>query len=233
MNISAKIKDIEKRANKMTELKAKSTDQIRAIVGEFREYYDPEVILKEVGEQLETYGKDYGIHDELDDLNNRAMSLHEFNNGKLMSQCMPQEYITFAIDFSRQIQKQYDCQTVAEKAIAELATVNYVSVLDIQKRIIEALDRQRGLSSARPHAECERNKDFFYPPSDYLHACKRAELGLKLLNILNKELERANRHFLMAIQTLRMMKQPSIQVNIKTNTAVVGQNQMVQTNSHE
>ena len=50
--------------------------------------------------------------------------------------------------------------------------------------------------------------------------------------VMGKELDRANRHYLTAIQTLRMLKQPPMQLNIRANTAVVGQNQIVQANTN-
>ncbi len=208
-------------------------NQIREWIGGFRKHYDPDSVLGDVGSQLEALGKDYYFHDELCDLNDRAMTLHEFDNGILMSKAIPDEYATFAIDFSRKLQREYDCKTTVEQSLAELATVNFIRVLDTQKRLNEALDNQKTLSSSgRSHEECENRTDPFYPPLDHLHACKRAELGLKLLNVLSKELNQANRQFVMAIQTLIMMKQPPMQVNIKTNTAVVGQNQIVRTNGH-
>lgn len=210
----------------------KSPDQVREIVGKFKDYHDPEIILEEVGRNLDAYGKDYGIHDELNELNDQAMSLHEFGNGKLMTKALPEEYSTFAIDFSRKLQKQYVCQTIAEKAIAESAVMNYVEQLGIQKRLTAALDNQEWLSTkGKSHEECERGKDSFYASVDRFHGCKRAELGLKLINTLYKELDRASRQFLMSIHTLRMMKQPPVQVNIKTSTAIVGQNQLFQTDN--
>jgi len=57
--------------------------------------------------------------------------------------------------------------------------------------------------------------------------------GYKYLKIMSLELDRANRHYLASLQTLRSIKQPPMQLNIKTNTAVVGTNQMVQVNENE
>ena len=51
--------------------------------------------------------------------------------------------------------------------------------------------------------------------------------------VASQELDRANRHYLASIQTLKAMKQSPMQDNIKTDTAIIGQNQLVQANSHE
>lgn len=46
---------------------------------------------------------------------------------------------------------------------------------------------------------------------------------------LSKEIDRAYRQFLSALETLKFMKQPAMKVNIKTNTAFVGENQQFNT----
>ncbi|MEI7815489.1 MAG: hypothetical protein WCJ13_11975 [Coriobacteriia bacterium] len=44
-------------------------------------------------------------------------------------------------------------------------------------------------------------------------------------NSASKEIDRAHRQFISAIEMLRMIKQPALRVNIKTNNAFVGENQ--------
>ena len=131
----------------------------------------------------------------------KAMSLDEFENGVLLANSLPELSRTLAIDLMRKIQKEYLCTTPSEKATAELAALSYVRTLDIQRRI-----------------------------TNYLEIGTFTDLGVHYLDMLSKELDRANRHYLTAIQTLRTMKQPPLQFNIRADTAVVGQNQVVQTN---
>ena len=49
----------------------------------------------------------------------------------------------------------------------------------------------------------------------------------KYLAMLSKQIDRANRQFLSALTTLKQLKTPSIEMNIKTNTAFVSQNQQI------
>lgn len=114
---------------------------------------------------------------------------------------VPERYRTFAIDFNRNLQKEFECQTPSEKATAELVTVNFIRTLEIQHKII------------------------------WRHEQGVDEIAMKYIAILSKELDRANRHYLNSLQTLKMLKQPTLEVNIKTQTAVVGQNQIVQANN--
>ncbi|MGW8185008.1 MAG: hypothetical protein ACWGHO_02760 [Candidatus Moraniibacteriota bacterium] len=50
-------------------------------------------------------------------------------------------------------------------------------------------------------------------------------------NYLSHEIDRAQRHYISAIETLKFMKQPSLRVNIKTNNAFVGENQQFNNNA--
>jgi hypothetical protein len=49
-------------------------------------------------------------------------------------------------------------------------------------------------------------------------------------NYFSKEIDCAHRQFISALETLKFIKQPSMKVNIKTNTAFVGENQQFNNN---
>lgn len=129
----------------------------------------------------------------------KVFSTFEFEKGMLLTVCFPTIYQSFAIDLNRKFQKEFDCQTPSEKSLAELAVINYCRTLYIQKKI-----------------------------NDYIELGTVTNIGVGYLNFLSKELDRANRHYLIAMQSLKAIKQPNIQVNVKTQTAVIGQNQVIQ-----
>lgn len=132
----------------------------------------------------------------------RAMTLVEFDNGTLMFTIVPEQYRTFAIDMMRQLQKEYDCVLISEKATTELIVLSYVRILELQRRINGYISSQL------------------------------SQTDILFFSTLSKELDRANRQYLSALQTLRMLKQPSLNVSIKTNMAIVGQNQLIQENQN-
>lgn len=132
----------------------------------------------------------------------RAMTLVEFDNGTLMFTIVPEQYRTFAIDMMRQLQKEYNCVLPSEKATTELIVLSFVRVLELQRRINGYISSQL------------------------------SQTDISFFSTLSKELDRANRQYLSALQTLRMLKQPSLNVSIKTNTAIVGQNQLIQENQN-
>lgn len=132
----------------------------------------------------------------------KAMTLVEFENGTLMYTVVPEQYRTFAIDMMRQLQKEYNCTLPSEKATTELITLSFVRILELQRRI-----------------------------NGYIND-SMSKTDISYFAVLSKELDRANRQYLSALHTLRMLKQPSLNVNIKTNTAIVGQNQIIQENQN-
>lgn len=201
--------------NKKSPSKQKTLEEIKTAFNErLHTIYDPDAVLREAQKKIETQQKlisedDYDGPDEGDDQPTekdplfKAMTLSEFHNGALMASAIPEQYRTFAIDMLRKLKEEYNCLAVSEQAIAELATINYVRTLEIQRRI-----------------------------NAYFDMNSLTDNGVKYLAIISKELDRANRHFLTAIQTLKMLKQPPINVNVKANTAFVGQNQLVQENQN-
>lgn len=162
---------------------------------------DPISILKRVQEELDSH-KNHSQKMTPESASYKAFTLFEFDKGILMAAAVPERYRTFCIDFSRNLQKEYQCETPSEKATAELVAINFVRTLEIQYRI-----------------NC------------FLELGHVTDNLVKHFAILSKELDRANRHYLASLQTLKMIKLPALEVNIKTQTAVVGQNQIVQSNN--
>ncbi|MBP9797894.1 hypothetical protein KBC70_01980 [Candidatus Woesebacteria bacterium] len=176
--------------------------EAKKIISDLQLPCHPEVILREAAKAVETYRE--GSAEEPDKkLVCKAMSLHEFQNGLLLSMAVSDLYNTLAVDMLRKIQKEYDCTSISEQATAELASLCYVRTLHIQTEIANALDKG-GINNT----------------------------GIKFIEVMSKELDRAVRHYLNAIQTLRMLKQPPLNLSIKTNSTFVGQNQFVQKNQY-
>ena len=204
-------------------------DDIRERIGQYQSDHDPEIRLKEASTKIDKIlAKDSPY---LADLNIfKTVTINEFQNGVLMCESLQDIFKTFAIDMMRKLQQEYDCQTTSEKAIAELATMEYVRTLDLNWKMKESSAFQQTLASAHT---CGGNKTYFSSDTSdkTCRGCNRAVIELKVYENLGRELDRANRHFLATIQTLRMMKQPPLQLTINSDTTVVGQNQIVQTNS--
>lgn len=191
------------KTNNKTLAQVKTLAEIKEDLSQCKTRIDPDTVLKEADKELtDKKAGQVAITPESNVF--KAMTLLEFDNGMLMAIAIPEQYKTFGIDMMRQLQKEFNCQTVSEKATAELASVNYIRTLEIQNRI-----------------------------NSYLALPTISDMGVRFLAVMSKELDRANRQYLAAIQTLRVMKQPPMKLNITTDTAIIGQNQLVQANSHE
>ncbi|MBI2019050.1 hypothetical protein HYS95_00080 [Candidatus Daviesbacteria bacterium] len=175
----------------------KTLDQIKDRISGFRTGYDSRHVLEKADKEL---GDNNG--EQLADSDTfifKAMTVYEFNNGMLLATAISEQYKTLAIEMSRNLQKEFDCQSTAAKALAEIVTMNYVRTLDIQRRI-----------------------------NNYLEKGTINEVGVRFLDVMSRELDRANRHYIQAVETLKVFKQPAMQLKISANTAVVGQNQVIQ-----
>ena len=142
--------------------------------------------------------KDGKFESRMDSPITRAMTLREFDNGVLMSMAVDDQYKTFAIQMSLDLQKQYKCDTVGTKSLAELTSLNYCRIIEIQRRI-----------------------------NAYLQIGEITDRGVKYLGIISKELDRAQRHYLTSIQALEVGLQPPMNMTVRTQVANVANQQMV------
>jgi len=182
--------------------KPRTIEEIRKSIRDSGTKFDSKHILKLADKELsglkgpKEFGPDTNLY--------KATTLLEFDKGFLMMSVVPERYRVFALEFSKNLQSEYQCKTQSEKSIAEVTSLNYVRVLEIQDRI-----------------------------NSYLGKGSVSDTGVKFLSVMSKELDRAERHYLSSLQLLRMLKMPPLQMNIKTNTAVVGHNQIVQANTND
>lgn len=109
-----------------------------------------------------------------------------------------------ATEFGIQLYKEYNCQTASEKALAQTVVIAFEHILDYSRRLHSMLETTGRMQ---------------------VMDIKTYPLILKRIQIIGLELDRANRQFLTALQTLKQIKAPQLEVNVKTKTAFVAQNQ--------
>jgi len=109
-----------------------------------------------------------------------------------------------ATEFGIQLYREYNCQTASEKALAQTVVVAFEHILDYSRRLHIMMENTGRMQ---------------------VMDIKTYPLLLKRMQIIGLELDRANRQFLTALQTLKQIKAPQLEVNVKTKTAFVAQNQ--------
>lgn len=106
------------------------------------------------------------------------------------------------IEYANDLIKEYDCKTPSENALCEIITNSYFQILRINRRMTSTMDAWEYLSNNR---------------NNYI-------------NVLSKELERANRSYLYSLNTLREIKSPKMSINVKTKNAFIWTNQQFNNN---
>jgi hypothetical protein len=118
-----------------------------------------------------------------------------------ITETVAKRYGPLVIEFGHQLIKEYDCKTPSEKALAQVAVGAYGRILDYSTKLAGSL-----------------MQDWFI------------EERLHFFSILSKEIDRAERQFITALVTLRQIKTPSLEINVKTKNAFVAQNQQLNIN---
>ncbi len=115
-----------------------------------------------------------------------------------------EEYRTFLIQMIKDIERENDCKTAIEKALAETIASSYVRTLEYSKDL--TLYTQDNNLSHEKNGYC---------------------------NVLSKEIDRAYRIFLNASMTLKQLKNPLLDVNIKSKNTFFAQNQQFNNNQNK
>lgn len=178
-------------------VKTKTIEEIKKELSGYGTGYDSNYILRKADEEMKSLKKAKEIGSESSYY--KALTLFEFDKGVLLMNAVHDLYRVFTLEFSKNLQTEYNCKTPSEKSLAETVALNFSRVLDTQRKINMFIEKN-----------------------------SLNDMGLKYLKFLSMESDRAQRHYLVSLQALRSLRNPSFEVNIKANNAVVGNNQAVQ-----
>lgn len=124
--------------------------------------------------------------------------MHEFEKHFLLAESVNTKFAAISIKMTQDLIKEYNCTTTLEKSLVEIIVNAFCRSLNLSAQLTTVLSRD-SIGIEQSH--------------------------INLYNFLGKELDRANREYLTALSTLQQIKSPSIKVNLKAETAIVGQNQ--------
>ncbi len=183
---------------KMTIEEAKDfIDQIANIPG------DPKHIMKKLSEdllpQINSGKANKKIYKETEKVIRKALTAFGLDTHYPLVEIVNERYRPLAIEFSRQLIEEFDCKTPSEKALSQIVVNAYLRVLDDSRKYNSCLEAGKYLSNERT----------------------------KHLAVISKQLDRSNRQFITALATLKQIKTPLLEVNVKTKTAFISQNQQL------
>lgn len=181
-------------------VKPMTSDEIRAfITTKSRITVDPVSIFEDIsGEIIPKIKADKQPDEEGMKLVKKALMTLGLENQYPLAEIACENYQGLIIEFARNLIKEYDCKSTSEKALVQVIAIAYIRILECSKRFN---------GSFRTDSTSNEKNGYY--------------------NMLDKELDRANRHFLVALQTLKQFKSPSPELNIKANNAFVSQNQQI------
>ncbi len=154
--------------------------------------------LKEIAREI--YPKFFIKNEELSEkeleLINEAFYGLGIETGSHLADLTPKKLRSLMANLRNELIKEFNCTTSTEKILVDTIVNAYARNLNYSKRLLNATE----LNRTSPEIN-------------------------GFIKEMSKEVDRANRHFLSALQTLKEIKQPELKVNIKTNTAFFGEKQ--------
>ncbi|MBI1833750.1 MAG: hypothetical protein HYR90_02900 [Candidatus Andersenbacteria bacterium] len=157
---------------------------------------DPKHLIPEAYDKLISGKKKLESKGEEKDLMERVAYTLGFENDYVLVETMDDKYRGMAIEMRRQLIKDFDCKTYAEKVLVDTIVSGYV----------------RTIRCAKSFNNCTH--------TEFLSSYKNQYMA----NV-SKEMDRAQRQLMAAYQMLINLKRPPLQVNVKAQQAFVAQAQ--------
>ncbi|HMS92229.1 MAG TPA: hypothetical protein PJ993_02525 [Candidatus Saccharibacteria bacterium] len=185
-------------------------DEVRRRIGNYKATCDPATLLQEAGKlwgQLDiTDGKEKEkIREKLGDKLEEVAAITSPDNHYLITETIRSPKLrTLMLEITNRLIAEFQCNTSSEKMLAETAAWAYTRMIEYSLQAGASLEIEF-LSS---------QKNGYY-------------------TLLAKEVDRANRQYITALNTLKRFKQPPVTVSFKADTAFVAQNQQINANKPE
>lgn len=169
-------------------------------------FYDPEENLREIIRRIlpKMRIKKQKANDKDMEIMIRAMRDFGLENNITMLESIEIRYRGMTINLRKNLIKEFNCTTYTEKSLVDLAVGAFARNLSYSKKLFNI--------ASIGHINKELNN---------------------FMSIMSKEIDRANRHYLTALETLKQLKQPELNINVKAKTAFISQNQQFNNNQNE
>lgn len=178
--------------------KTPTTEKIRSAflqINRLRD--DPEILFSDKNKTIQKLRKKQLTKKEESDFLKQALLTLGFENDHALMYTVDSRYRSLSIELRRQLIKDFDCRTHAEKVLVDAVVLGYMRTLRNTEAYSAGLESEGGLWSDKTN----------------------------YLGMLSKELDRSNRHLLAAYQTLVQLKRPQMNVSVKASQAFVAQAQ--------
>ncbi len=202
--VKKQTKEIIKKESKAL-IRKYTPEEVRKILKRNPVVYSPELLLKELGEDLlpihfdGTAKEKSKTREILTQKYSQALMATEFDSNMALVYGVPEDYRPMAMQLFREFVEEYECKTSSEKAIVEVMVNSYSKIMVYSRKFLGCVEGGEYLSDART----------------------------RYLAMMSKELDRAHRQFNIALMTLKQIKSPVFDINVKAKTAFIAQNQQI------
>ncbi len=175
-----------------------TTEDIKNFVKDkIKTNHDPDVLLDQIGILLKKHylGKK-SKKKQIDELFHDFSNIFGLDTGYTVAFCHKKEYRPMAIQFARDIIKEYQCTTSIEKAMANNIALSYTKIIQYSRIL----------------SQCSSSESV-------------NKLSIQYCYLISKEIDRANRQFNSSLSLLQQIKSPSIDIKIQSKNAFVSEKQ--------
>lgn len=162
---------------------------------------DPEIICAETSLMMKDKGDDLTVEDLTLPLN-AYLTSQSLDNHAYISSCVQGDLGSLAIQMARDLYKKYDITSAEEKAYAHMAVIAFCRYLADSQRF-----------------EGNRSSNELF----------NEKIGI--MNTYSKDAERSFRQYHTIIQMFEIRRSPKVNINVKTQTAFIAQNQQNNANN--
>lgn len=188
---------------KMQDITLKKLNEANDVINRLKADIEPQSINDKVQKIFERIDSSKTQKESLLNQNelqilDQFIKMHEFEKHLLLTESLPSKFSSLSIKMAKSMIAEYKCSTSLEKSLVELIVNSFCRSLYLSSILVVVLEQKT--------VQIEQNFINYY-------------------KFIGKELDKANREYLTAITTLHQMKTPNIQLNLKADTAILGQNQ--------
>lgn len=169
---------------------AKASFDPKTELEKFSEEYMPKIVSGNPGKEI------------MEDLNKSLSKIAyalSIETGYALLDGIEERYRGLALEIKQALIVEFECKTIAEKTLIDLAVSSYIRNITYTKRM-------------------ENNQKYIGQQYDSYR------------NYLSREVDRAHRQYISALESLRLIKQPALKVNVKTQNAFISEKQQFNNN---
>ncbi|MCX6766846.1 MAG: hypothetical protein NT170_03680 [Candidatus Moranbacteria bacterium] len=196
-------KALTKNKGEIVPVKIRTLDEAKRIaIRSYMAVFEPNAALKELAEkQLPGMRNGQEITGEVLKNADKVSLAFSLESGHALVESIEPKYRSFALQFKKDLEKEFDCKTASERALVDQAVNSHIRKISYSKSMM--MRRDPGFLS--------------HYKTGYLM-------------FLSKEVDRAHRQFISAIETLKYCKQPTVRINVRSENSFMSQNQQFNIN---